>query len=106
VQPAARVSTPAAEGATERKQRKRDEAARRNQLSPLRSAVQRHEAQLEKLARERAVLEAELAAPDLYLPAARAQLEALLARQRDLQWQSAQAEAAWVEASERLEAAT
>jgi len=106
VQPAARVSTPAAEGATERKQRKRDEAARRNQLSPLRSAVQRHEAQLEKLARERAVLEAELAAPELYLPAARAQLEALLARQRDLQWQSAQAEAAWVEASERLEAAT
>jgi len=106
VQPAARASTPAAEGATERKQRKRDEAARRNQLSPLRSAVQRHEAQLEKLARERAALEAELAAPELYLPAARAQLEALLARQRDLQWQSAQAEAAWVEASERLEAAT
>ena len=106
VQPAARVPTPAAEGAAERKQRKRDEAAKRNVLSPLRSAVQRHEAQLEKLARERAALEAELAAPELYLPAARAQLEALLARQRDLQWQSAQAEAAWVEASERLEAAT
>jgi len=103
---AARVPTPAPEGAAERKQRKRDEAARRNQLSPLRSAVQRHEAQLEKLARERAALEAELAAPELYLPAARAQLEALLTRQRDLQWQSAQAEAAWVEASERLEAAT
>ena len=106
VQPAAHVPTLAAEGAASRKQRKRDEAARRNVLSPLRSAVQRHEAQLEKLARERAALEAELAAPELYLPTARAQLEALLARQRDLQWQSAQAEAAWVEASERLEAAT
>jgi ATP-binding cassette subfamily F protein 3 len=105
-QPAASAPAPAAEGAAERKRRRRDEAARRYVLSPLRSAVQRHEAQLEKLARERAALEAELAAPELYLPAARAQLEALLARQRDLQWQSAQSEAAWLEASERLEAAT
>ena len=104
--PAATTAAAATEGAAERKQRRRDEAARRNLLSPLRSAVQRHEAQVEKLARERATLEAELAAPELYLPAARAQLEALLARQRDLLWQSAQAEAAWLEASERLEAAT
>ena len=61
---------------------------------------------LEKLARERAELERALAAPELYLPAAREQLRTLLERQKELEQQSAEAEAAWLEASGRLEAAT
>ena len=97
---------PAPATVTERKQRRRDEAAERNRLSPLRAAVQREEQKLEQLARERAELEAQLAGPDLYLPAARARLEAAVAKQKELLWQSAQAEAAWLAASEQLEAAT
>ena len=67
--------------------------------------MQRQEQKLEKLARERTELEARLAGPELYLPASRAQPESALAKQKDLQWQSAQAEAAWLAASEQLEAA-
>jgi ATP-binding cassette subfamily F protein 3 len=102
----AAAAASAMESAADRKQRRRDEAAERNRLSPLRAAVQRQEQKLEQLARERAVVEAQLAGPELYQPAARAQLDAVLAKQKDLQWQSAQAEAAWLAASEELEAAT
>ena len=87
------------------KQRKCDQAAQRNRLSPLRATVQRQEQQLEKLARERAELERELAAPELYLPAPRAQLQAVLERQKELEQQSAEAEAAWLDASGRLKSA-
>ncbi len=99
-------AAPAAENAEQRRQRRRDEAAERGRLAPFRTAVQKLEQQLEKLAREAAELELKLAAPTLYLPAARAQLKAALERQAELKRLSAQAETAWLEASSKLEVAT
>ena len=95
----------AVDSAVQRKLRRRQEAAQRDRLNPLRGLVQREEQKLDKLARERAELERQLAAPELYEPAARARLRALLARQKELQRQSAEAEAAWLEASSQLESA-
>jgi len=105
VSPAAPPVTPG-RSAEQQKQRRRDEAAERNRLGPLRSAVERHERKLEKLAQARSELEKELSAPELYLPAARAQLQSTLDKQKELERQSAEAEAAWLDASTRLEAAS
>ena len=101
---AARASV--TENAEQRRQRRRDEAAQRGRLAPLRAAVQKHEQAVEKLARERAELELKLAVPNLYLPASRAQLQAALARQTELLGLIAQAETAWLKASGQLEAQT
>jgi septal ring factor EnvC (AmiA/AmiB activator) len=68
--------------------------------------VERHERKLEKLAQARSELEKQLSAPELYLPAARAQLQSTLDKQKELERQSAEAEAAWLDASTRLEAAS
>jgi ATP-binding cassette subfamily F protein 3 len=97
--PAAAVT----ETAEQRRQRRRDEAAERGRLSPLRAAVQKYEQQLEQLARERAALEQQLTAPELYQPAGRGRLQAALARQTELAQLNAQAEAGWLEASSVLE---
>jgi len=103
--PAGARPAPAAvtETAEQRRQRRRDEAAERGRLSPLRAAVQKYEQQLEQLARERAALEQQLTAPDLYQPAGRVRLQAALARQTELARLNAQAEAGWLEASSALE---
>ena len=93
-----------AAGSDQRRQRRRDEAARREQVAPLRASVARFEAQIAALARERTALESILAAPDIYRLEARAQLQAALARQAELVRLSAAAEAAWLEMSTRLEA--
>jgi ATP-binding cassette subfamily F protein 3 len=92
-----------AETAEQRRQRRRDEAAERGRLSPLRAAVQKYEQQLEQLARERAALEQQLTAPELYQPTGRVRLQAALARQAELARLNAQAEAGWLEASSALE---
>ncbi|MBS0387728.1 MAG: ABC transporter ATP-binding protein, partial [Proteobacteria bacterium] len=89
--------------AGQRRQRKREQAAERGRLSPLRASVQKLEQQLEQLARERAALEQQLAAPELYLPASRLQLQAALERQAALARRNAQVEADWLEASSELE---
>ncbi len=101
------VASPAipVQSAEQRKQRRREEAAERNRLGPLRSAVQRHEQKLEKLSAARSALDKELAAPELYQPDARVKLQQALERQKELEQQSAEAEAAWLEASTQLEAA-
>jgi ATP-binding cassette, subfamily F, member 3 len=92
-------------GAAADKERKRREAERRQRLAPLKGAVERHEQQLEALAAEAAAIEARLAAPELHVPAARAELVALLERQGALRRRVAQTEEAWLAASEALEAA-
>jgi len=100
------AATPAAaESAEQRRQRRRDEAAERGRLAPLRAEVQKHEQDLERLARERTQLEAQLASPQLYLPASRKALQTALARQAELVRLTAQVEAAWLDASSRLESA-
>jgi ATP-binding cassette subfamily F protein 3 len=96
----------AVQTAQARKQRKREEAERRNRLSPLKAELARWERELELLARERTEIETELAAPELYTETGRERLQELLARQGRLEQRVRKAEAAWMEAGERLEAAT
>ena len=86
-----------------RRQRKRAEAERRNHLSPLRAAIARCEGELERLARERARVQADLEAPDLYEEGAAARLGQLLEEQERLARETEKAEAAWLESTERLE---
>jgi ATP-binding cassette, subfamily F, member 3 len=94
-----------AESADQRQQRKRDEAARRQALAPLRQAVSRAEQGMEKASLEAAALEEKLADPDVYQPARKAELTKLLAEQVAVKQKLAKFEAEWLEASERLEEA-
>jgi ATP-binding cassette subfamily F protein 3 len=95
-----------AESADARKQRKREEAARRNKLSPLRAAVAKWEQQLQRLADQRADVAKQLEAPDIYSDAARDRLRELLQRQTKLARETEQAEASWLASSEQLETLT
>ena len=94
-----------AQSAEARKQRKREDAERRNRLSPLKAEVTRCEQELERLAQEAAGLQARLADPDLYLDDNRERLRELLKKQGELARATEQTEAAWLQASEQLEAA-
>ena len=71
-------------GAEQRKQRKREEAERRNRLSPLRGEVARCEARIAELERRRQEIEAELANPDVYGEHAKQRLHELLKAQTQL----------------------
>jgi ATP-binding cassette subfamily F protein 3 len=86
-----------------RRQRKREEAERRNSLSPLRAAVAKCEAELERLARERSRVQASLEAPEIYADSNKKRLGKLLEEQAQLARQTGMAEGAWVAATESLE---
>jgi ATP-binding cassette subfamily F protein 3 len=92
-----------ATSADQRKQRKRDEAERRNRLSPLRADVARIEKQLAHLEAERTRIEQQLAAPDIYDAAQKSTLQELLQQQARVQREIKAAEDAWLAATERLE---
>jgi ATP-binding cassette subfamily F protein 3 len=94
------------ESAESRRQRKREEAERRNRLTPIKAAVEESERALERLARERAEIEAALQAPDIYSDASRERLLKLTERQGRLARELAQVEAEWLENTERLESET
>jgi ATP-binding cassette subfamily F protein 3 len=96
-------SPPTRESAAEQKERKRLEAERRQRLSPLRAKVTKCETEIESLSAQAQALERRLGAPELYLPAGRAELDRLLAQQADVGRRLAAAEESWLEASERLE---
>ena len=72
----------------------------------MQATVERCERELEKLARERSELQVKLASNAFYDPGRRADLEKLLARQTELAAAIEVAEAAWLEASEKLETAS
>ncbi|HEY8508963.1 MAG TPA: ATP-binding cassette domain-containing protein [Steroidobacteraceae bacterium] len=91
------------ETAESRRQRKREEAEKRNRLSPLRAAVANWERELERLTKERAEVQAALVAPELYEPSAKDRLRELLSREQQLAREIEAAEQAWLEHSERLE---
>ena len=95
---------PRIEVADSRKQRKREDAERRNRLSPLKAQVANYEDQLARLAKDTASIQTQLAAPDTYADVTHERLHALLERQATLARQTHDIEAAWLEASERLEA--
>jgi ATP-binding cassette subfamily F protein 3 len=100
-EPAPVMQTDSAEA---RKQRKREEAERRNKLSPLRAALAKAEAEMQKLADERAAVAKLLEAPEIYAESARDRLKELLAKQAKLAAETEEVEARWLETSEQLEA--
>ena len=91
------------ETAESRKQRKREEAERRNRLTPLRAAVEKCERDIERLTKERAEIEAQLQSPDLYAEGAKDRLRRLTETQGRLARELADTEALWLEHTERLE---
>jgi ATP-binding cassette subfamily F protein 3 len=97
---------PTAETADERKQRKREEAERRARLTPFRQAVEKCEKELERLTRLQADIQAQLESPDLYAEASKDRLRKLTEQQGRVAREVEDAEAQWLEHSERLETET
>ena len=98
-------SSPSGASAAARRDRKRDEAERRNRLSPFKAELARLERELERLSQEKAELDRSLSSPAIYAADAKDKLKELLqAQTRNTQTLQA-IEAAWLEASERLEEA-
>ena len=87
--------------ASQRKERKRQEAEARNQLAPLRAELRKVEAELEKLARERSTIEARLADPAFYA-SADPQVKTLPIAHATLLKNIAALEERWLELGERL----
>ncbi len=100
------TTQPPALSAESRKQRKRDEAERRNRLTPLKSKIAQHDTELTRLASKSAALQAQLAAPDIYATSSKDKLKELLAQQAQLARETEKVESAWLEASEELEEQT
>jgi ATP-binding cassette subfamily F protein 3 len=91
--------------AAARKEKRRDDAERRQRLQPLRKELTRLEKAMEKLGSEKAALTAALAEPHIYAESAKEKLKALLVDQAGVDRQLAETEEAWLTASEALEAA-
>ena len=91
-------------GAEQKKQRKREEAERRNRLSPLRAEVARCETRIAELERQRQEIEAKLATPEIYGEQARQRLQELLKAQTQVRRDLNASEEAWLAATERLDA--
>jgi len=95
--------TPAA-SAEQRKQRKREEAERRNRLSPLRNEIAKLEKSMARLQQDLTRIETELSSPALYESGGKGALQELLQTQASTRKELEAAEAMWLDASERLEA--
>jgi ATP-binding cassette, subfamily F, member 3 len=98
----AAAGTPA-ESAESRKQRKRDEAERRNRLTPLKAKIAQYDAELVRLASKSTALQTELAAPEIYAAGGKDRLKELLAQQALVARETEKVETAWLEASEQFE---
>jgi len=88
-----------------RKDQRRLDAERRQQLRPLQQAVAKAEAALEKLSQAQAELEARLADPAIYEPGNKERMQSLLLEKARLSRELDAAEFNWLEAGEALEAA-
>jgi ATP-binding cassette subfamily F protein 3 len=106
-EPAAASTKAAGAGTTrdDHRQRKREEAAQRAQLAPLRAAVANSETLFNRLVRELMSVEQQLTAAELYQPEQRQQLAGLLEKQHSLATQIKQAESEWFASQEQLETA-
>jgi ATP-binding cassette subfamily F protein 3 len=91
--------------ADQKKQKKREEAERRNKLTPLKAQVAQLEKDIARLEGERASIEAALSAEDIYLEASKPRLLELLDRQAKANRSLEAAETAWLESTEKLEEA-
>ena len=91
------------DSAQTRKDRKRTEAERRQREQPLRKKVKELEGRLYRLAQRRTEIDAQLASSDVYKSASKAGLKELLHEQARVRGETAEAEQAWLEASEALQ---
>ncbi|MEX0732722.1 MAG: ATP-binding cassette domain-containing protein [Aquisalimonadaceae bacterium] len=89
----------------DRRQRRREDAFRRQALAPLRKEVQKLELALQKLLSERQSLDARLADPALYDGTVDADIQPLLREQGELGNRISATEDAWMDALAKLEAA-
>ncbi|MEH6824287.1 MAG: ATP-binding cassette domain-containing protein [Motiliproteus sp.] len=94
------------ESSLDRKERKRLEAARRQQLAPLRKRVEKLELQMEAQEAEINQLNEQLADPLLYEEGNKLQLKQLLQQQAQLQQRSGDTEQQWMASAEELESLT
>lgn len=97
------ADVPAPLGGLSRKAKRRHEAEERRRLQPLRSRLQGLETRLAELSARHGELERELTAPELYEPAAKDRLLALLGQKHRIDAELEQTESAWLEAGEELE---
>src|SRR5688572_39761 len=88
-----------------RKDRKRTEAEQRQREQPLRKKIKELEGRLESLAQRRAAIDAQLSGSDVYVGASRDKLKELLRDQARIKNEIAEAEEAWLDASEVLQQA-
>jgi ATP-binding cassette subfamily F protein 3 len=91
--------------AISRKDRRRQDAERRQQLHPLQQNIKKAEATLESLSQTRQHIESQLADPALYASDDKGRLQTLLLKKAELDREFTAAEMAWLEASEALDAA-
>jgi len=88
-----------------RKDQRKLEAERRQRHKPLFDALKKAELAVEKYHNEQRTLERQLAEPDIYADTEKNRLKQLLERKALVDKALADAEADWMEAEERLEAA-
>ncbi|MEP7312232.1 MAG: ATP-binding cassette domain-containing protein [Pseudomonadota bacterium] len=99
------IATRAPETADERKQRRREDAERRNRLTPLRATIQKCEARLAQLSIKAAGIQALLASQEIYLPAAKERLLQVTRDKAQVEQEVEAVESQWLAASEELEQA-
>ena len=92
-------------GGASRKDAKRQQALKRQQLAPLRDRVKKAERDCEKLQHQLTELQEQLSDNELYTKDRQSELTELLKLQKKLQVQLEAAEGSWLEASEALEQA-
>lgn len=89
-----------------RKDQRRQGAEKRQQLRPLQQTLNKVETRLDRLTQARQRIETQLADPALYDAENKERLQSLLIERAGIDRELADAESAWLEASEALEAAT
>jgi ATP-binding cassette subfamily F protein 3 len=87
-----------------RRRRRREQAERRSRLAPLRAQIAQYDRELARLAEHSIRVQAQLASPEVYSDTARERLRELIAEQTSLERETQRVEAAWLAASEQLEA--
>lgn len=98
------VKIPNENSTAARKDKKRQEAERRQKLKPLRDKLKKLEQQLNKLNQEKEKVDERLADASIYEADNKEQLKKILHKQAETGQQLAEIEEAWLEASETLEA--
>jgi len=91
--------------ANNRKQRKRQEAAKRRQLQPLKTQLRKLEERLSHLQQRQQALEKQLGENDLYQPQRKAELKQYLTEKAAVDRELSDSEERWLEIGAKLEAA-